>query len=273
MNSRFIAAPNCVRFPSSASTLPGTAATPGRSKNSSPKLQFPHRTQQSQERRDFGVTVDETQPTGGYTKSCNARFVQLCALSATFSIAACKQSKDRVFLHRIRAGFPLWEKTRHTGASLTSRNHRGMSVTSRLAFLAAALAGLALLNPAAGPAAAQDWRAAPEAATGWNAGGLATAKSHMISAANPLAVEAGLDILRDGGSAADAAVAVQLVLNLVEPQSSGIGGGAFIAALGRSRQVAQDLRRARDGARRGKARPLPRRRATRASSTTPSSAA
>jgi gamma-glutamyltranspeptidase/glutathione hydrolase len=102
-----------------------------------------------------------------------------------------------------------------------------MSVTSRLAFLAAALAGLALLNPAAGPAAAQDWRAAPEAATGWNAAGLATAKSYMISAANPLAVEAGLGILHDGGSAADAAVAIQVLLNLVEPQSSGLGGGAF----------------------------------------------
>ena len=55
----------------------------------------------------------------------------------------------------------------------------------------------------------------------------ATATSHMISAANPLAVEAGLELLRAGGSAAEAAIGVQLVLNLVEPQSSGIGGGAF----------------------------------------------
>lgn len=54
-----------------------------------------------------------------------------------------------------------------------------------------------------------------------------TAKSYMISGAHPLAVEAGLELLRAGGSAADAAVAVQLVLNLVEPQSSGLGGGAF----------------------------------------------
>jgi gamma-glutamyltranspeptidase/glutathione hydrolase len=57
--------------------------------------------------------------------------------------------------------------------------------------------------------------------------GPAIAKSDMIAAANPLAVDAGLEILRAGGSAADAAVTVQLVLNLVEPQSSGIGGGAF----------------------------------------------
>lgn len=50
----------------------------------------------------------------------------------------------------------------------------------------------------------------------------------MVAAANPLAVEAGYDVLRRGGSAIDAMVAVQLVLNLVEPQSSGIGGGAFL---------------------------------------------
>ncbi len=49
-----------------------------------------------------------------------------------------------------------------------------------------------------------------------------------VAAANPLAVDAGYQILRAGGSAADAAVAVQLVLTLVEPQSSGIGGGAFM---------------------------------------------
>ena len=75
---------------------------------------------------------------------------------------------------------------------------------------------------------AQDRQAAPEAATGWMGRTLATAKSQMVSAANPYAVEAGLEMLRAGGSAADAAIAVQLVLNLVEPQSSGIGGGAFI---------------------------------------------
>ena len=50
----------------------------------------------------------------------------------------------------------------------------------------------------------------------------------MVAAANPLAVEAGRQILKQGGSAVDAAVAVQMVLNLVEPQSSGIGGGAVM---------------------------------------------
>jgi len=51
---------------------------------------------------------------------------------------------------------------------------------------------------------------------------------HMISVANPLAAEAGRDMLRAGGSAVDAAIAAQMVLTLVEPQSSGIGGGAFL---------------------------------------------
>ncbi|WP_332837298.1 gamma-glutamyltransferase [Neoroseomonas rubea] len=54
------------------------------------------------------------------------------------------------------------------------------------------------------------------------------ARRHMVAAAHPLAAEAGLAVLRDGGSAVDAAVAVQMVLTLVEPQSSGIGGGAFL---------------------------------------------
>jgi len=54
------------------------------------------------------------------------------------------------------------------------------------------------------------------------------AQDWMVSAANPLAVEAGARVLADGGSAADAMVAVQAVLGLVEPQSSGIGGGAFL---------------------------------------------
>ncbi|KRS12720.1 gamma-glutamyltransferase [Roseovarius atlanticus] len=60
------------------------------------------------------------------------------------------------------------------------------------------------------------------------AGRAVEAQNWMVAAANPLAVEAGAQVLRDGGTAADALVAVQLVLGLVEPQSSGLGGGAFL---------------------------------------------
>src|SRR5438128_8134334 len=50
----------------------------------------------------------------------------------------------------------------------------------------------------------------------------------FVIAANPLAAQAGLNVLKRGGSAVDAAIAVQAMLSLVEPQSSGVGGGAFM---------------------------------------------
>jgi len=68
----------------------------------------------------------------------------------------------------------------------------------------------------------------PEIDTGRTERKAAHAKRFMVAAADPLAVEAGLEMLRAGGSAADAAIAVQLVLGLTEPQSSGLGGGAFV---------------------------------------------
>ncbi len=111
-----------------------------------------------------------------------------------------------------------------------------------LAAMVAALGGLGFATGAF--ADAERGRAAPEAATGFDAKSVETAKSHMVSAANPYAVKAGREILRAGGSAVDAAIATQLVLNLVEPQSSGIGGGAFILHFEKMRQrvVAYDGR-------------------------------
>jgi gamma-glutamyltranspeptidase/glutathione hydrolase len=89
--------------------------------------------------------------------------------------------------------------------------------------IVAALSLALLLAPAHAQQPSQ-----PEAATGQSAKTLVRAKRQMVAAANPLAAEAGRRILRQGGSAVDAAIATQMVLNLVEPQSSGIGGGAFL---------------------------------------------
>jgi gamma-glutamyltranspeptidase/glutathione hydrolase len=69
---------------------------------------------------------------------------------------------------------------------------------------------------------------APEPATGVAPKRAAVGQRFMVAAAHPLAVDAGYAVLERGGTAMDAAVAVQLVLGLVEPQSSGVGGGAFI---------------------------------------------
>jgi len=68
----------------------------------------------------------------------------------------------------------------------------------------------------------------PEAASGYQAKSGWVLKQRGVAAANPLASDAGYQVLQAGGTAVDAAIAVQMVLSLVEPQSSGIGGGAFL---------------------------------------------
>jgi gamma-glutamyltranspeptidase/glutathione hydrolase len=85
-----------------------------------------------------------------------------------------------------------------------------------------------LMQTTAGFAQQASDTVAPEKATAITSAKRVEAKSFMVAAANPLAAEAGRAIIEKGGSAIDALVAVQTVLGLVEPQSSGLGGGAFL---------------------------------------------
>ncbi|HEY4997752.1 MAG TPA: gamma-glutamyltransferase, partial [Usitatibacter sp.] len=87
---------------------------------------------------------------------------------------------------------------------------------------------LASLLAVASLAGAQPRPSQPEPPSGWTPKALAHARKFMVAAANPLAVDAGVKMLERGGSAIDAMIATQLVLNLVEPSSSGLGGGAFL---------------------------------------------
>ena len=99
-------------------------------------------------------------------------------------------------------------------------------MNARLA--AVALAALLAACASAPPAVRDAIPTQPEGASGHLAKPGWSARTFAVAAANPLAAEAGVRMLRAGGSAVDAAIAVQMVLTLVEPQSSGIGGGAFL---------------------------------------------
>ena len=87
-----------------------------------------------------------------------------------------------------------------------------------------------------------DQTSQPEAASGNTAKPGWAFTRQAVAAANPLATEAGHQVLRAGGSALDAAIAVQMVLGLVEPQSSGIGGGAFLLHFDGQKVTAHDGR-------------------------------
>ncbi|MEP6964414.1 MAG: gamma-glutamyltransferase family protein, partial [Polaromonas sp.] len=113
-----------------------------------------------------------------------------------------------------------------------------------LYFVVAPVAAAALLAGCAGPSSQFSYTvpAQPEGSSGYSPKpGWATTK-FAVAAANPLATDAGYQVLKAGGSAIDAAIAVQMVLALVEPQSSGIGGGAFLLHASGSKVEAFDGR-------------------------------
>lgn len=101
-------------------------------------------------------------------------------------------------------------------AVFRDKRRAAISIQHFMPGLTSLLAALILTGCAAGPVTDETGRPS------------IYAEKQMVSAANPHAVRAGLDILRAGGGAVDAAIAVQMVLTLVEPQASGIGGGAFL---------------------------------------------
>jgi gamma-glutamyltranspeptidase/glutathione hydrolase len=108
---------------------------------------------------------------------------------------------------------------------------------------------LALLSGCTTQPPAHTWRYSvpdlavqPEAASGNTAKPGWAFTRQAVAAANPLATDAGHQVLRAGGSALDAAIAVQMVLGLVEPQSSGIGGGAFLLHFDGQKVTAHDGR-------------------------------
>src|ERR1700722_10439206 len=105
---------------------------------------------------------------------------------------------------------------------------RALSVATAALSLLLAAYGCRSNAPAPAPTHASDSVSVSAPAPAGTATSTASARHAIVVAANPLAAQAGMQILQAGGSAADAAVAMQAVLGLVKPQSSGLGGGAFI---------------------------------------------
>ena len=111
------------------------------------------------------------------------------------------------------------------GAQNNLRLKRGAVLAAVLALL------VACATPSGGwtsPSAVSGAPLQPEIAAGFTRKADVVTQKFAVAAANPLATQAGFEMLKAGGSAVDAAIAVQMVLGLVEPQSSGLGGGAFL---------------------------------------------
>ncbi|RPD84247.1 gamma-glutamyltransferase [Neisseria weixii] len=103
-----------------------------------------------------------------------------------------------------------------------------MKSTWTLSILAALVLAACAQSSEPKPAVVSADTHAPEQGTGLTDQKLVQAKEFMAASANPLATEAGYEILKRGGSAIDAMIAMQTTLSLTEPQSSGLGGGAFL---------------------------------------------
>ncbi len=135
-----------------------------------------------------------------------------------------------------RQGFKPFTAERHISAGVnawmeSTAKCRLMQSSHCVGVKAGALLALGLLHGCASlsPAPAASLLAEqPEAASGFTSQKGSQHQRHAVAAAHPLAAEAGAQVLREGGTALDAAIAAQMVLGLVEPQSSGIGGGAFL---------------------------------------------
>jgi len=127
-----------------------------------------------------------------------------------------------------------------------------LSISSKerpLRWLGTALIMLSFSVSAATGVPVQDAAAiAPERASGFTIKSPVETREFAVAAANPLATEAGYHIIQAGGSAIDAAIAIQAVLTLVEPQSSGIGGGAFLMYSDGQQVIAYDGRETAPGA-------------------------